>query len=1140
MTAAGTSRLKQWLSGLAPIYPGEGNVVGLCLVLNFLVVTGIMFGRNSRDALFLVYFGVQYLPYMYFANAVSLVLCSLAYTTLVDRFERGKFLGGISLLFVASLVGSRLILVEHPRWFFPVLYVQAQVIWYFTLMQFWTFVGDLFDTRQAKRVFPSLAVGALLGMVSVGLSSKKLVKGWGTENLLLIWAGLILLATVLAGFVYVRFRSARQPLQQDAASLPRKIKPSEWQKIRSGFREVGGEPLLRSMAGYILLLWTVYAVVDFCFNKTMRARYPNPNDLSTFLGIFVGVQGFLCLAIQLLLTRAVIGRLGVGRTINFHPGFLVAGTAWMSVQYGYPSVLTTKLGDASMLYTFSDSSYQLLYNPVPPDRRARVRGFIEGYIRPLSLAAAGALILLGNRYLKPLELALGSAAPRGISVGQQLAWGALLLSVVWLSVAMTARKGYIRALLGNLQADSPALRQAAANALRKMNDPSGVAMLAETLRHATPDRLVAAMQFLASMEAGQADAALVELLAHPDARVRATAVSTLGRRAGQQYSDKIGALLGDPDSRVRANAVEALAAAQDPIVAEELLPLLQDPSTRARINTVLALARIQGGAVSAADSLPLIRELARGDKNSRATATYALGRLSVEQSQDILVELLSDADVQIRCQAAQALGRVGAPRVIPDLIEALAGPPELRHDTRRSLAAICRRSGTECVEGMADTALNSDRVEIRSELADVLGRLKDGRAIDPLLQLLKDPEWRVRWKVLKSFEKVARDGPLPERVRTALFDYARRELEAFRQSVECTRVLTPRPATEAERLLAEALAEDRVNIEERVFHMLGIVCGRDRMLTIFQKLQSADARQRADALEALDTLAPKEVGREILALLEPPPASAKSALPSGPYLRLLSGHSKPWMRACTSHYLGYHADQDSGPLLEVLANDRSLLVREAALDAGSRAFGGAWQARLDEASRSEDSNLREAARKILARRSIREAGESTTQRRGETMLLAIEKAVFLKSAPLFAALEGEELAALADIASENTYQPGEIIFEENQAPHHIYMVVEGAVEVFRRVNDHEHPLAHLGAKECFGEMAILDDQPRSASVRAFDLTKVLKIDRESFRELILERPQIAFAIFKILSGRLRHQNLEADHLPAPLSGGHYA
>jgi len=96
------------------------------------------------------------------------------------------------------------------------------------------------------------------------------------------------------------------------------------------------------------------------------------------------------------------------------------------------------------------------------------------------------------------------------------------------------------------------------------------------------------------------------------------------------------------------------------------------------------------------------------------------------------------------------------------------------------------------------------------------------------------------------------------------------------------------------------------------------------------------------------------------------------------------------------------------------------------------------------------------------------------------------------------------------------------------------------VEVFRRVGATERPLAYLGEKECFGEMAILDDQPRSASVRAVELTTVVKIDRDSFRELILERPQIAFAIFKILSGRLRHQNLEADHIPAVYSGGQYA
>jgi AAA family ATP:ADP antiporter len=1131
-----SSRLKQWLARLAPIYPGEGRVALLCLAVNFLVVTGIMFGRNSRDALFLVYFGVQYLPYMYFANAASLIVCSLGYTTLVDRFDRGKFLGSISLLFIASLIVSRVVLLGHPHWFFPVLYMAAQVIWYFSLMQFWTFVGDLFDTRQAKRIFPFLALGALLGMVSVGLFSKQLVKTLGTENLLLVWAGLIFAATALAAYVYQRHRPAKEAAHRDAASLPKVVKPSEWQKIRDGFREVGREPLLRSMAGYILLLWTVYAVVDFCFNKTMRARYPDPNDLTTFFGIFIGIQGFLCLAIQLFMVRPVISRLGVGKTINFHPGFLVAGTAWMSVQYGYASVLTTKLGDASMLYTFSDSSYQLLYNPVPPDRRARVRGFIEGYIRPLSLAAAGGLILLANSYLKPIVLNSG----REISVGQQLSWGAILLSLVWLGVALTSNKGYIRALLHNLQAGSLALRQAAANALRKMEDSASLGIIADTLRSSSPERVVTAIHFLEYFPGDQANDSLVSLLDHADARVRATAVSALGRRAGKRFVDRLSPLLSDPDARVRANAVEALAAAQDPALVEKVQPLLSDPSTRARINTVLTIAAIQGVA-SAVESMPLIRELARGDERARSTATYALGRLPLDDSMDLLVELLRDSELRIRCEAAQALGRIGTARVITPLIETLAGPPELRHDVRRSLAAILQRCGAPCIQEMAGTALQSRRVEIRSELADVLGRLKNPQVIDPLIRLLKDPEWRVRWKVLKSFEKVARDLTLPENARAALFDYAHSELGDFRQSVLSSQALVPQPSTDSERLLALALEEDRLNIQERVFHMLGILCGRERMLAIFEKLQSKDSRLRADALEALETLAPKVVAREVLALLEPAPTSrASSAGMAKPLIEALAAHPKPWMRACAAFYLGDHAQGDGAGLLKSLLADRASLVRETALFAGWKGMDESWRAQVDAASESSDTVLAVAARKIRARSSNGSGPSSPPAEKDQAMLLSIEKVLFLKSAPLFAAIEGEELAALADIALEHTFQPGEIIFEENQAPHHLYVIVHGKVEIFRRVDSKERTLAYLGEKECFGEMAILDDQPRSASVRAAEATTVLKIDRESFRELILERPNIAFAIFRILSGRLRHQNLEAEHAPVVYSGGQYA
>ncbi len=921
-----------------------------------------MFGRNARDSLFLVYFGVQYLPYMYFANAVFLVACSLAYTTLVDRIERGKFLAGLSLLFVASLVVSRVVLLGHPHWFFPVLYIEAQFIWYFSLMQFWTFVGDLFDTRQAKRLFPFLAVGALLGMICVGLSSKKIVEAVGTENLFVVWAGLIFAALILGGLVYVRYRSVMEPKKMDAASPPAGAKASEWQKFKDGFREVGREPLLRTMGGYILLLWTVYAIVDFCFNKTMKETYRDPNALATFFGRFIGIAGFLSLVVQLFFTRAVISWRGPGTTLNFHPAFLVLGTAWMSVRYGFASVLTAKLGDHVMLYTFSDSSFQLLYNPVPPERRARVRGFIEGYIRPLSLAVAGGLVLIGNNYLPPLQLSSGRIIP----TGQELSWGAIVVSLVWLAIALTAKKGYIRALLQNLRGGSPALRQAAATALGKLKDPASLSILAQSLRSESPERVVVAAQFLESFGTEEVAQGLVELLNHSDPRVRATAVSALGSRAGRKYQDQLAPLLDDPDPRVRANVIDALAGVPDQALVDKLQPLLQDPSTRTRVNTVLALAVIKG-VTSALEWLPLLRDLAHGDQAARSSATYALGRLPIEESMDLLSVLLDDPDLRIRCEAARALGRIGSTRVIPQLIEALAGPPDLRRVARRSLVAIVGKYGEETTRELAKTALSSDRAEIRSELADVLGRLKDPQVPDTLIALLNDPEWRVRWKVLKSFERLARLGPLPENARAALFDYARLELAAFRQSLLCSHTLVAQPKNEAERVLAEALQEDRVNIEERVFHMLGIVSGRERMLAVYAKLNSGDARQRADALEALDNLAPKEIAREILGLLEPPPVpTGTGTAPVGPLLAALAHHPKPWVRACTAFYLGIHPEADGESLLKTLLVDQYPVVRETALYAGWQAFREAWRPQVETAAQSSDSALRRCAQRISA------------------------------------------------------------------------------------------------------------------------------------------------------------------------------
>jgi HEAT repeat protein len=932
---------------------------------------------------------------------------------------------------------------------------------------------------------------------------------------------LILAATFLGGIAFCRYRTVKEPPSLEPTVAPAEGL-SEWQKISNGINEVRRTPLLRSMAGYVLLLWIVCTVVDFCYSTTVRARYPDPGDLASFLGRFTGAQGLLCLIVQVLFARAVIARLGVGWTINFHPAFLILGIAWMSLRYSYASVLTTKFTDATMLYTFSDLSYQLLYNPISTDQRAEVRGFIEGYIRPLALAAVGGLLLLGNKYLKPFSL--GSSE---IPVGQQLAWGALALAVVWLGFALRAKPGYVGALLRNLQGDSAALRQAAMNALEKLKDPASLSILMNNLRDDNPARVVEAVQFLETIGSDDASRALLDLLGHPDPRVRATAVSVLGRRHDAKIAGRLIPLLGDLDNRVRANTVEALGKSKDPSVAERLRPLLYDPARRVKVNALVAIASLQGP-TSVAEWLPMLRELARGDRESRAAATYALGQLHLDASVDILCELLQSPELPLRCHVARALGRLGSAGAVSCLLNSCCGPGSLRHQVRRSLAKIAEKSGPEVTRQLADMALSSDHVMIRSELAQLLGRLpQDGgtNVLQTALALLKDPHWRVRWKALRGLERIAHALTLPEAARSALFGYASEELAGFQQSLRASRTLVPQTETHSERLLGEALEEERLKIEERVFHVLGILCGRDRMLAIFEKLRSGDAQQRADALEALDTLAPREIGQQLLALVEPSPhAEAKATISVHSAITSLAQHPKPWIRACAAYYLMDHLqtiEPDGKHLLSALAGDSEGVVQETALYAGWRALGGDWGLLAQAAAGSFDPTRRRLTERLFPK--------GPTERI-DTMLLTVEKVIFLKSVPLFQHLDDEDLAAVADVASEQEYAANAVIHSEQQAAHHLYVIARGRVEVLYRTGSAQQQVAVLGERESFGEMSILDDEPRPrrAVVRALEPTLVLKIDRATFRELIYEHPQISFAIIKMLSRRLRQKDLEAE------------
>jgi CRP-like cAMP-binding protein len=147
----------------------------------------------------------------------------------------------------------------------------------------------------------------------------------------------------------------------------------------------------------------------------------------------------------------------------------------------------------------------------------------------------------------------------------------------------------------------------------------------------------------------------------------------------------------------------------------------------------------------------------------------------------------------------------------------------------------------------------------------------------------------------------------------------------------------------------------------------------------------------------------------------------------------------------------------------------------------------------------------------------RKDGDGDVSQR-ETM----ERLLLLRDVPLFSGLSLQQLEAINQIMNERQYMRGEVVFREGDPAGELYLMIEGKIRIVQHYGtDDESILNTLIAPAYFGEMAILDDKPRSATVVIIDDTRLLAVGGDSFKELMLQMPEISFEICRSLSTRVR-------------------
>jgi CRP/FNR family transcriptional regulator, cyclic AMP receptor protein len=144
----------------------------------------------------------------------------------------------------------------------------------------------------------------------------------------------------------------------------------------------------------------------------------------------------------------------------------------------------------------------------------------------------------------------------------------------------------------------------------------------------------------------------------------------------------------------------------------------------------------------------------------------------------------------------------------------------------------------------------------------------------------------------------------------------------------------------------------------------------------------------------------------------------------------------------------------------------------------------------------------------------------------------IQEVELLRAIPLFAGIEPSKLKLLAFASERLTYEPGVELFKQGDIGDAAYVIMEGEVDVIIDTARGPFAMARLGRNSLVGEIAILRDVRRTATVKASSRVVALRIAKDLFFRLVNEFPQMGVAVMRDLAKRVEEANKKAQELAA--------
>ena len=854
------SFFRRVLSPVVTFREGEAGTGILMFIYAFLAMAAYNNIKPSAASEFIAALGADNMPWVFLFAGISSGFILNYYSRLVAMVPKLWVLPGTQLGVIAILITFWFLFQSGQEWvavaFF---FFGRQLLGIFLISQFWLLANDIYQPRQAKRLFGFIGAGALLGGASGATLTVLFVDRLGTTNLLLVSSGILAVSFFLV------------------LMIQRRTRPDATDSFKVKTDTVGsGEAL--SMLRQSRHLQIIALIIGFGalgaltlenqFYMVLEDQVGTKDTITKYIAGMTTVSSFAGFVIQFATPR-IYSLFGVGFALAILPVNLVLWSGVVLAKGALWASATARASDTTLRYSIDKTTREVLFLPLSAEIKLKAKGFVDVVADRFIGKGIGSAILLVATKLLGAEW-------------WHLSLIALVYAALWLPVTRLAKREYLSSFRRSIETLSLEPEELTPQA----GDLATVETLVEELGSWDEQRVLRSIELLEALEKRNLITPL--LLHHASPRVRSRAlVAIQGARSElvERWLPSVELSLKDDDPDVRAAAVEVIASVHNSDVRDLMRPYLRDSDPRIVATAAVALAESSDESDRTIVEETLERLASDGRESAvpaRREAARAIARTTDPRFRQLLTPLMNDPDVSVAREAIRSARLLGDTDLlfVPVLVSLLRDR-RLKNTARDVLVSY----GEDVIPTLT-YFLNDEQEDpwVRRHIPSTLALIPSESSVAELLGCLGGDDGFIRYKAIKALEHISRESTEdadagaraalaldPEPIQALL----RKEVTRYYRYLGSTYDLFEKGNLSRDTLLAQALEEKRDRAMDRIYRLMGLLYDGSDIRAARWAIEHGDARARSSGIEFLDNTLSGDVRKLLLPVVDEVPLDEK-------------------------------------------------------------------------------------------------------------------------------------------------------------------------------------------------------------------------------------------------------------------------